>query len=117
MATRRVRPLDMLLVLVPLLLGGAIGWIVGQRIAVGNPAECGEPALGVLSTAFLLGGTVVVLLVGTIIARVLLGPNVGRALFVVAIGILLSSCSAVVLASPADSCARTPASIDYGSLR
>jgi hypothetical protein len=110
MDDRRSRVSDLLLVVLPLAIGGGIGLTVGQRIATGNPADCGEPVIGTLSTAFILGGIVVVLLVGTIVARAVAGPMVGRALLIAAVGILLSSCASVVLTTPADSCPQASAS-------
>ena len=106
MDDRRGRVPQLVRTVLPLLIGGAVGFLVGQRIAIGSPSDCGAvPAIGTLSTAFILGGIVIVLLVATVVAMAKARPIVGRALLIATVGILLASCATVVLAEPANLCA------------
>lgn len=96
----------LILVVLPVVIGVGIGLTFGQKITAGNPLDCGDiPATGTMSTAFLLGGIVVVLLIGTIVAMFAAGPALGRALFLAALAIVLTSCSSLVLSAPTTSCA------------
>lgn len=101
---------NLILVVVPVVIGVAIGLTFGQQITAGNPLDCAEiPQAGTLSTAFTLGGIVVVLLIGTIIAMFVAGPALSRALFLTAIAIVLTSCSTLVFAAPTTSCVSSAA--------
>ena len=91
----------LILVVVPVVIGVAIGLKFGQQITAGNPLDCGEiPQAGTLSTAFTLGGIVVVLLIAAIIATFVAGPALSRALFLTALAIVLTSCSTLAFAAP-----------------
>ncbi len=104
----------LILVVVPVVIGVVIGLTFGQQITAGNPLDCAElPQAGTLSTAFSLGGVVVVLLIGTIIAMFVAGPALSRALFLAAIAIVLTSCSTLVFAAPTTSCASSVGASAY----
>jgi hypothetical protein len=106
MDDRSGRLWDQVWTFVPLFIGAAIGLYFGLKIAGGNPADCGTgiPPAGTLSTAFLLGAIVVVLLIGTVVATFAARPMLSRVLFIATIGIVLASCSGVALAPATDAC-------------